>query len=444
MTTRWVVQFAFNSLLTFAFIALLNSPQRAQAQDDIENAKFQATGAVNSNSVYIRSGASENDYATMKLDKGAQVTVVGERFNWLKILPPDGSFCYVSKAYVNRAGNGSIGMVTGHVFIRIGSALNSLKTKTGPTLEPNQRVEIIGEQDEYFKVKPTDDIYLYVNKQFVDFVGINDPSKKNAIPTAPPVAQQDEKPSADNAAAQEVMITHNGDAPATQPTTQPEGPVAAAEPTTQPVVDAGAEFDKLEQTYADISQQPLNDQPVEDLLARYQKLASADSLPESMKRICDYKIGVLKTRVELKSQFVEAKKVQDDMQKKTMALKAEEGELQDRIKATDVQLYTAVGTLRTSSLQQGQQTLYRLTDPANGRTVIYLRSDDTKLPQFIGQFIGVKGEITDDAQQNLRFISMTAFEQVNPAKIGQSVVSQIAPPSLLPGATASSNDGTTP
>ena len=180
----------------------------------------------------------------------------------------------------------------------------------------------------------------------------------------------------------------------------------------------------------------MNEQPVEDLLAGYQKLASADSLPESMRRICDYKIGVLKTRVELKSQFVEAKKVQDDMQKKTMSLKAEQGELQDRIKATDVQFYTAVGTLRISSLQQGQQTLYRLTDPANGRTVIYIRSDDTKLPQFIGQFIGVKGELVSDTQQNLKYVSTTSFEQVNPAKIGQSVVSQVTPPSMMPGVTS--------
>src|SRR5262249_19942312 len=117
-----------------------------------------------------------------------------------------------------------------------------------------------------------------------------------------------------------------------------------------------------------------------------------------------------------------------------------QGELEQRIKAADVQFYTAVGTLRTSSLQQGQQTLYRLTDPANGRTVVYIRSDDPKLGQFIGQFIGVKGEAVKDPPQALRYVTTTAFEQVNPAKIGQNVVAQITPPSMMPGGmTASSN-----
>ena len=239
----WPLAGSFDSLFPpspqLHCIALLDSPLRTQATDDIENAKFQATGAVNSNSVYIRSGPSENDYATMKLDKGAQVTVVGERFNWLKILPPEGSFCYLSKAYVNRAGNGSIGMVTGHVYIRVGSALNTLKTKTATTLEPNQRVEIIGEQDEYFKVKPTDEVYVYVNKQFVDFVGLNDPSKKGAVPAlgaspASPTVSQDDKSAALQHARPAILITRTPEAPADaadHPTSKlPSPPPASSRP----------------------------------------------------------------------------------------------------------------------------------------------------------------------------------------------------------------------
>src|SRR5690242_11062752 len=84
------------------------TPQQQPAQSPesgvpvIESSKFQAVGAVNANAVFVRSGPSENDYPVMKLDKGAQVTVVGARFEWLKIVPPDGSFCYVAKAYVEK------------------------------------------------------------------------------------------------------------------------------------------------------------------------------------------------------------------------------------------------------------------------------------------------------------------------------------------------------
>jgi hypothetical protein len=83
--------------------------------------------------------------------------------------------------------------------------------------------------------------------------------------------------------------------------------------------------------------------------------------------------------------------------------------------------------------------LYRLTDPANGRTVVYLRSDDGKLAQSIGQFIGVRGDLVNDTQMNIKVVTPTAFEAVNPAQLGQGIVTQIAPASLLPGAGATAN-----
>jgi hypothetical protein len=52
---------------------------------------------------------------------------------------------------------------------------------------------------------------------------------------------------------------------------------------------------------------------------------------------------------------------------------------------------------------------------------------------MIGQFIGVKGEVTHDQQMNMRLITPTGYEAVNPAKVGQTVAAQIVPPSLLPG-----------
>ena len=96
------------------------------------------------------------------------MTVVGIKFDWLKIAPPEGSFCYVAKAYVEKRGDGSVGRVNNQANVRVGSSLNAMKTKVSAKLEPGQDVAIIGEQDEYFKIKPPKDVYLYVNKQFVD------------------------------------------------------------------------------------------------------------------------------------------------------------------------------------------------------------------------------------------------------------------------------------
>ena len=99
--------------------------------------------------------------------------------------------------------------------------------------------------------------------------------------------------------------------------------------------------------------------------------------------------------------------------------------------AKGVAIYTAVGELQTSSLQLGSKTLYRLTDPANSRTVCYLRSDDGKLISFMGKFIGVKGELATDPQLSLRVINMTEAVAVEPAKVNHGVTATVIPPSMI-------------
>ncbi|HVT89810.1 MAG TPA: hypothetical protein VHD56_13225 [Tepidisphaeraceae bacterium] len=428
MTPRNLIQ-----SITTLVVVLFSMQLLAQdaAEPVVENAKYQISGRINGNAVYVRSGASDNDYPTMQLNKGDEVTVVGEKFTWLKILPPEGSFCYAAKAFVNRAGNGSIGQVTTAVHVRAGSQLNLLTSKIVTTLQPNQRVEIVGEQDEYFKIKPPTDVYYYVNKQFVDPV-----RQLGAAPaTAPSVPE-----------TAEVKMTQTptevagnvGAAPSTQPTAQE---AAAPAPSTQPVADAQSEFERLENLYSQSAQRPLDEQPIAELLAGYEQLAKGDALPESMRRIAEFKASALQSRAKMQAELQGHKQFVEDMKSKQLALSAEATELKERIEKAQVQFYTAIGTLRTSSLQYGQTPLYRLTDPANGRTVVYLRSDDSKLAQHMGEFLGVRGEITTDTQRNLTIITPTSFETIDPAKFGQTAAAQYAPPSLLPMASGTDSAG---
>ena len=112
-------------------------------------------------------------------------------------------------------------------------------------------------------------------------------------------------------------------------------------------------------------------------------------------------------------------------------MKAEQEELTARIKANEVTVYSAIGTLRTSSLQQGSGILYRLTDPGNGRTLVYIRSADPKqLNAHLGQLIGVKGEIGQDALLKAKAITPSSIERVEASKINNGVTAQVLPPSL--------------
>ena len=103
----------------------------ATPQDEVaaqvETGKAQVACVVNADAVVVRSGPGENYYPTMKLDKGAKVTVVGHKFGWLKVTPPEGSFSYIGKAFVTRNGDGTTGKVSANdVRVRAGSALNEM------------------------------------------------------------------------------------------------------------------------------------------------------------------------------------------------------------------------------------------------------------------------------------------------------------------------------
>src|ERR1019366_3041367 len=134
-----------------------------------------------------------------------------------------------------------------------------------------------------------------------------------------------------------------------------------------------------------------------------------------------------------KTEFLALRDTQVQAADRQKALVAEREEIQQRIKEKQVTFYAAVGTLRASSIQRGNGTLFRLTDPATGRTVAYVRTDDPKYASLMGQFIGVKGTLTTDTALNLKIVEQpTAAEPVDKSKVNDSVSAQIVPPSLMP------------
>ncbi|MEZ0268506.1 MAG: SH3 domain-containing protein, partial [Phycisphaerae bacterium] len=128
-----LVRFSIASAVALAVAGMSTSalaqPAPAVADGaDVENSKFTTTGIIQSNAVFVRCGPGDNYYPTMKLDKGVKVKVVGARFDWLKVVPPEGSFCYVAKLYVDRHGVGQVGRVNkDSINVRAGSSLSALK-----------------------------------------------------------------------------------------------------------------------------------------------------------------------------------------------------------------------------------------------------------------------------------------------------------------------------
>jgi uncharacterized protein YgiM (DUF1202 family) len=436
MTTR---HFLFTTAFSIAAIAPLAAPiaraqETATAVPEVANGKRSLIGKINTNAVYIRSGPGDNYYPTTKLDMGAEVTVVGEKPEWLKIAPPEGSFSYVGKNYIEKNADGTGTVIKEEVNVRTGSTLNAMKTSIQTKLDRGTKVQIIDEKDDYYLIKPPADAYVYVSKQYVDPV-------REAIaqqPTGTGTGLVHEAPKSDGNTTPPEQFT--GDSLAARPTTAPSGErIASAKASTQPSVDL--QFDTLETQFAATSGQKIEEQPVKELLTSYQKLLADPALPESMKRVADFRIRALTARNESKEQIVVVQKMQDEAKKRQVALKAEQEEIAQQIKKNNVTLYAAVGTLRTSSMQNDKTTLYRLTDPETGRTVVYIRSSDPKYATLIGKFIGVKGEITTEQALSMKVVNPTDVAEVAQTEVFKSIGAQIVPPSILPQAAQQASTG---
>jgi uncharacterized protein YgiM (DUF1202 family) len=453
---------SFRSL--FAFFALIAVPTLiARAQDavptpDVANSKYQIDGVINVDSVYIRSGPGEGYYPTGELPKGAKVTVVGIKFDWLKIQPPDGSYSYVGSVFVDKSADATTGKINRNdVNIRAGSTINAMKTTVQTRLNQGDTVQIIGKEDEYLKIKPPTGAYLYINKQFVT---IARPAMATNPPAPQPQQQQGQPAQANANQTQSNQVAKatseaTGAIVTSVPTTAPSRVVAKATPTTAPSQVASATtqpaqvavapqptpeelFTQYENTFADVSKQPLDQQPLDDLIAKYQTISGSEQLSDELKNVVTIRIATLKGRLDNKAKLVEVRKLEKLAAARQLALQAEQQELTERLKSEQVQVFTAVGELQPSSLQIGGGTLYRLVDPATGRTEIYVRTSDSKVTAMMGQFIGVKGEPTTDPQLSLRLIEPTDAQQVDQSKVNTSVMASIVPPSLL-ARQASSN-----
>jgi len=404
---RFFPYLAVSLALSLGSVALAQD----QVVPQVPNAPQQFAGAINASAVTVRSGPGENYYPTMKLEKGAQVTVVGISFEWLKIVPPEGSFSVVAKTFVTPEADGRTGRVNADVNVRAGSSLNSLKYAVQGKLSRGETVTILGEQDEYYKIAPPPGAFLYVHQRYVDPVRKLSPGEM--LPPAPAAPRPSESAASSSAE------------------TTPAEQTAAAAPTAEQLAEerALAEFDRLEAAVRAASQRPLEEQPLADLLGSYDRLIKGGNLPPSARRMSELRVLSLKARLSAQEQLLATRRQQEESARKLAALEAQRSEIESRLLPMTV--YTAVGKLLTSTVQSGEGTLYRLVDPATERTICYVRSTEPRHISFLGQFVGVNGELGSDPALSLRTVRASEVVPVDSARINRDVAAKLVPPSLL-------------
>jgi len=162
--------------------------------------------------------------------------------------------------------------------------------------------------------------------------------------------------------------------------------------TTQPAgFDAIAEYGKLEDQFVVVNKMPIGQQPLPDLVTGYQKVIASDDLPSSMRSIAEIRLATLKARNDAREKFLAVEENQKKMTAQRQALSAERQEIEE---AHQEERHSGLRRRRHPAPVEPSDRpgmLYRLTDPASGRTVCYLRTTEPKYGPLLGQFIGVRG-----------------------------------------------------
>jgi uncharacterized protein YgiM (DUF1202 family) len=126
-----------------------------------------ATEVITDN-VPVRSGPGTNYYICGRLKKGDKVTVVGSQFSWSRIVPPSGSFSWISMRHVSiDPDDSSVGIVTSD-DIRVYAGAEGKEPIHSETLQlklnRSDEVRFMGKpQGDYYKIAPPTGAYLWVS-----------------------------------------------------------------------------------------------------------------------------------------------------------------------------------------------------------------------------------------------------------------------------------------
>ncbi|HUW84001.1 MAG TPA: SH3 domain-containing protein [Phycisphaerae bacterium] len=331
--------------------------------------EFPYVGEVTANDVNARSGPDTNYYPTMRLQAGARVTVTGEKFGWLRVEPPPGSFCLIAKEFVELDRNGS-GVVSGdNVNVRAGSELSDRRLPI-TQLSKGTTVRILGDHpDGFYKIAPPKGAYVWISKQFIQRVARPEATTRPALTRPAPPGPAMVKP-----------------APTTKPAVRkPVEPTPATKPVSKRYQTL---LDKVE---ADLKQEtadkPLRQWKLDPFLPRYQQIADQDE-EEVPKLFARERLKILRDRIEVQQSLKRVQQQQEQLTDEQRVTLQQRTALQKTMRSV-IEPFDAEGEIRKSWVFANR---CRLVDPATDQTVAYVEAagDGPDPTKMLGRYVGIR------------------------------------------------------
>lgn len=407
---------------------------------------------VTTEGTLLRSNPTPAHYPVAKLKNGQMLRVDGENREWARVTYPAGVPALVPADAVQ------VDTATRTATLTAPTQLKAFNMNTGlpgswkplleQPLEPGTKLALIDLEPaddtrggRAFKVVPPEAARAYVQTSFIRRATPEEVSAYLAQTRGPgeePAAEQPAEPEQPRPAPERPVPTEvvPTPAPAETPLTEPMAPPAA--PGAQPLPPAGeapeetvidqsqrvpgeaeqadepeepagprpATVEELEEAYAQITTQPVEQAELTELMAEYERsLASLDDSPYNrrLRARLQQRLDLLKIRADLQAQM---RRLAEQRQ----VLSEDERRLAARLQEVDrTRQYTIVGRLSASTLYDGERLplMYRIQSVGGTpRTLGYIRPEPgMKLDAKLGQVVGVVGEAAIDPALRLNVVN---------------------------------------
>jgi len=359
-----------------------SQPLLAQESNE-PSMSFPYVARITGNRVNIRCGPGTNYYSCNIANKNNRVIVVGRKFGWSQIVPPDGSFSWISKQYTTiDPNNNRIGIVTGdNVRVYAGSKDLQPMRSTRVQLKLNQadKVSLLGEEKEqYYKIAPPEGAYLWVFSQYIEPIG--------------PVGQASAyvKP----AAAEDSVIGK-----------------------TETAGEAGnlKKFYSLQRLFNAQREKPIEEQDYSQIKGPLREIANLKDAPKAAK-YAQFTLEQIE-RCQLARDIGKQMKLQDDRLRQTK-LRIKEAYDATKTKIVDSGKFAVVGQFQTSIVYgaEGKIRYYRVLDE-KGATICYAvpagLPENIKLRDFAGKKVGLTGSIEPHKETGSALVRFTEITRLN-------------------------------
>jgi uncharacterized protein YgiM (DUF1202 family) len=446
------------SLQCVAVMVALLSATLCFAQTADKAAESYVGEIVAANGTDIYAGGGKQFYTVGKVEAGQRVVVRGELFQWYRIVPPAGVYSYVTKSLVDATGDGRRGVVNRPRAEVTSASIDGpgVSYSRQAFLDKGDIVTIVAEEGSFYKIEPPADAIVWLppnSVRKVEGVSVDSILKPTADTKKPPV--ETAKPPVAEAPVETVSappppaVNDVVEAPAPGDG-EPMAPVSEAGTTTPDVTDEGVEMvdetvttpagsntaistaestppaveqgppsvyaisvkaespavQALEAQLLDAGRKPLEEQPLEQLLAGYADVLQKGGLSVLDQRLVGARIEQMTRQAEVAKLLKSLKQTQETVATSTVAVV-------EPPKPRPRTAYDAVGQLLASGVFDGQSAplLFRVVEPANLRTIAYIRPGKNFDTQgSLGRIVGVIGNTQYDPTLKLRVLDVEEID----------------------------------